>query len=168
MAVAAKRNRKREPTDWQEWHSPTEPVEVEIAKKPRRIVQTCRRRIVDARLWDSMSPQQQDAALIIEEGFRILTAGQRIKLQSVERVSPGHFNYEKVARAERRYWEWAIEAVKRRIDHSAIIDILAFGKPLADIDRRRRKKKGYARLALREGLDLFCEMQGWPTPDVGG
>ncbi len=167
------------PEAWQERHSPTEAVEVVIQHKvelgandkgrlvSKRVTKTrevCRRRLVDARLWGALTEEQQTAATLIEAGFRIQTQGMGVKVQSFERGdrSAGGTN-DRAMVAVADYIAWAKEAVRQRIDHAAIILVLVEGMALAAVDGARRKRRGYTKTELDDGLNLYCKQQGWPV-----
>lgn len=165
------------PEAWQERHSPTEAVEVVIQHKvelgrndkgrlvSKRVTQTrevCRRRLTDARLWGSLSEEQQQAATLIEAGFQITTRGLGAKIQSFERGDRGvPSGNDRSASVMADYIAWARQAVRDRVDHAAIILVLVEGMSLAAVDSARRRRNGFARGHLVEGLNLYCKQQGW-------
>lgn len=151
-----------QPHDWQEAHSPTEFVEVKISGQ--RTTQLCRRRKTDARLIDSLSPHEQDAAGLIYAGFEVLTKGMGHKVQTFERRDPGReTQVERQQRLVDNFWRWSIEAQRERIQVSAVLDILAFGRGCREVETRRRKRNGWAKENLLSGLRLYCRHRGWPT-----
>lgn len=154
------------PESWQEKHSPTEDVKVRYRQDGRTRIDViqCRRRVLEARLWDGLHPSLQDAAEAIERGFSLVTRGMGHKPPSYGLGSGGKAGYsDRDVSAIEDYWAWAKEAQRQRIDHAGIILILVQGVSLAGLDAARRKRKGYAKAELMEGLNLFCRQRGWPT-----
>lgn len=150
------------PHDFQERHSPTESVNIRITSE--RHDTRSQRRITDARLWDALSPTQQDAALHIAFAYETMGRGLGFVTSNWQRLpgSPGSHNIaESHARLISVYVDWAQACQKQKIHHSMIIDILVFGQTLAAIDRDRRIRKGTARQNLIDGLTLYCKLQGW-------
>lgn len=169
--AASSRRRAREsdwtaPEAWQERHSPTEDVKVRYRQDGAKRVDLiqCRRRVLEARLWDGLDPSLQDAAVAIERGYSMVTRGMGHKPPSYELGSGGKGGYsDRDVDAMEDYWTWAKEAQRQRIDHAGIIQILVEGMSLTGLDAARRKRKGYAKAELMEGLNLFCRQRGWPT-----
>ncbi len=75
------------PHDHQETHSPTEAVELRLSAE--RTTTRSQRRIVDARLWDAMTPAQQDAALEIDYAFQLLSRGLGYRMSDPHRMRHG-------------------------------------------------------------------------------
>lgn len=71
----------------QETHSPTESVTVRLTAE--KTTQQSQRRIVDARLWDSMSATQQRSALEIVRAFESLGKGLGFVTSNWERIPGG-------------------------------------------------------------------------------
>jgi hypothetical protein len=154
------------PEAWQERHSPTEEVKVRYRQDGAKRVDViqCRRRVLEARLWDGLHPSLQDAAVAIERGFSLVTRGMGHKPPSYELGNGGKGGYsDRDVDAMEDYWTWAKEAQRQRVDHAGIILILVEGMSLTGLDAARRKRKGYAKAELVDGLNLFCRLRGWPT-----
>jgi hypothetical protein len=172
--ATASRRRTRDgewtpPEAWQEQHSPTEDVKVRYRQDGAKRVDLiqCRRRVLEARLWNGIHPSLQDAAVAIERGFSLVTRGMGHKPPSYELGAGGKGGYtDRDTGMIEDYWAWGKEALRQRIDHAAIILVLVEGMSLAAVDAARRKRKGYARAELMEGLNLFCRLRGWPTQKI--
>lgn len=147
----------------QEKQNPTEAVRLRGAHDG----DAARRRIVDARLWDAMSPAQQDAALQIAEAFETMGRGLGYVTSDWQRI-PGASGAGNAGAAHSRlihgYVEWTKQCHREKISHAMIIDILVFGFSCRQQDRDRRLRSGSARKNLMDGLTLYCLLQGWPTP----
>jgi len=164
----AKRKRKPKPAvtphDFQESHSPTKTIKTKLSQK--RHVDTNQRRITDARLWDAMSSSQQDAALQIEYGFRLISKGIGYRTSN-----PSHIPNSKTHNNETEhqteiisfYFDWSRECQKKGLSHSATIDVLAYGHSCRKIDKARRVRNGWARTNLLGCLSVYCKMKGWPV-----
>lgn len=147
----------------QERQNPTEAVRLRGAYEG----DAARRRIVDARLWDAMSPTQQDAALQIAEAYETMGRGLGYVTSDWQRI-PGASGVGNAGAAHSRlihgYIEWTKQCHREKISHAMIIDILVFGFSCRQQDRDRRLRRGSARKNLMDGLTLYCLLQGWPTP----
>lgn len=152
------------PHDYQEQHSPTRPVRLKISSLRQQTV--TRRRILDARLWDQLPSTQQEAALKINSGYYLMSKGRGFKisaphLENTGGTAPGD-ETEHQMQLVQSYLNWAKSCQQKNISHAACIDILVFGKSCAAADKDRRKRKGWAKINLIEGLKLYCKMKGWP------
>lgn len=154
------------PEAWQSMHSPTEDVMVRYRQEGKRTIEIrqCRRRLTDARLWDGLTHEQQQAASDIEFGYRVITHGLGVKLQSFERRDKSHNagGSGHAAALSSDYIAWAKAAQLDRIDHAAIMLVLAEGMAPSRVDTSRRRRRGYTRGQLIDGLNLYCKQQGWP------
>jgi len=146
-------DKKLTPHDFQEVHSPTKIV------KPRT-----KARITDIRLWNSMTPPQQDAAIEIASSFETLTKGigyNSINWQKIPGTRSSHNISELHAELINIYMQWGEKCIKRSISHSMVIDILCYGLSCSVSDRERRIRKGGSKKNLLEGLEVYCKMRGW-------
>jgi hypothetical protein len=150
------------PHELQEKHSPTEQATVRLTAE--RQTHKSQRRIVDSRLWESMTPLQQDAALEIALAFEMMGRGMGYVLSNWQRL-PGCKGAANVSEAHARlintYIEWAQKCAKRKISHSMVVDVLCFGFSCRMIDRDRRLKIGATRENLMAGLTLYGDVRGW-------
>jgi hypothetical protein len=150
------------PHDLQEKHSPTEQASLRLTAE--RLLQQSQRRIVDARLWESMTAPQQAAAIQIAASFEMIGRGMGYVASNWQRI-PGCRGPSDIAEAHARmmnaYMMWAQKCAKRKISHAMVIDVLCFGFPCGLIDRDRRLKNGATRDNLMKGLSLYCELRGW-------
>lgn len=131
---------------------------VRISNERGRI-QKCRRRIVDARIWEAIEedPKRVTAAERITWAVNLLTGGQMAKAQVLHRVDGAGRQHmpERAARAIRQYHEWAKRAAREGIVVYDILQILVHGEGLAAQDRRNRRRYGLARANLLDGLDAY-------------
>lgn len=151
--------------DQQETHSPSEAFSLRVTADRHEI--RCQRRIVDARLWDAMTPPQQDAALEIARAYETMGRGLGYISSDWQRIPGGRTGgniADAHSRLVNRYIDWTKSCHKEKISHSMIIDILAFGFSCRALDRDRRVRAGTSRQNLLDGLSLYCRMQGW-RPD---
>ena len=150
------------PHDFQERNAPTETVSVKLSSK--RYAQKGQRRIVEARLWESLTPSQQDAALEISFAFETMSRGMGYAASNWQRIPGGRGAgglLEAQARLVNVYIEWTKECHKNKVSHSMIADVLVFGFPPSMLDCDRRVRKGTSRQNLIDGLDLYCKLKGW-------
>lgn len=161
--------KKPRSTDAQSVHAHQEKIAPTEALRLRGTQEdnAARRRIVDARLWDAMSPAQQDAALQIAEAFETMGRGLGYVSSDWQRI-PGAGGPGGAGAAHSRlihgYVEWTKQCHREKISHAMMIDILVFGFSCRQQDRDRRLRSGSARKNLMDGLTLYCLLQGWPTP----
>lgn len=150
------------PHSVQEKHSPTVPVTLRVSAS--RDDYTCQRRLLDARLWDSLPREAQDAAADIAFAYEALTKGMGAATSNWARV-PGARNPAAVANAHGRlsgsYMDWAASCTREGISHSMIIDVICMGISCSALDRDRRVRKGTSRQNLHDGLMLYARQQGW-------
>lgn len=149
-----------------------------------------KRRLTDARLWNSLGGWQQEAAELIEGIYRRAGRGLGYKPSNMEAGGGGGRSMAgEITQAERdAYWEWANECMKTLLRdgegkpitfqpnraiapcalmlmHSACIDILALGKTAAEVDAERRIREGTAKMNLQQCLTVWCWQHGWvPRP----
>jgi hypothetical protein len=152
------------PHSLQERHSPTQASLIRLT--PERHAQNNQRRIVDARLWEAMTPMQQDAAIEIALGCESMGRGMGFAQTDLQRI-PGSRGQNNVGEFHGRlintYIEWTKLCHRRKVSHAMILDVLVFGIPLAQCDRDRRVRKGSSRKNLLDGLNLYCEIRRWPV-----
>lgn len=152
--------------DRQESHSPTEAVTLRVSATRQEV--RCHRRIIDARLWESMTPPQQDAAVEIAKAYETMGRGLGYIASDWQRIPGSRSHGGNIADAHsrliNRYIDWTKACHKEKISHSMIIDILAFGFSCRALDRDRRQRSGTSRQNLLDGLTLYCRLQGW-RPD---
>ena len=153
----------KNPHQSQEAHSPTENITLRAARGQEK--QDARRRITDARLWDAMTPTQQDAALQIAHAFETSSRGLGYITSDWQRIRGGggvNNIGERHAGLLRSYGEWAALCTKNNVSHSLVIDVLVFGFSCRALDRDRRQGQGFARANLMEALWLYADIKGWP------
>ncbi|MBL8712370.1 MAG: hypothetical protein JNM12_05675 [Alphaproteobacteria bacterium] len=146
----------------QEQHSPTTPVT--LRQTGARDKQAAQRRITDARLWDSFSGVQQEAAQQIAFAFESMSQGLGFTTVNWHRL-PGCRGANNAVEAREKlladYVSWARECHRAGISHSMIIDVLVFGFSCRALDQDRRVRSGWSKRNLQEGLNLYCRMKGW-------
>lgn len=160
------------------WRPPPEQLEKREATVPVKVKGTSAttgrtvtvavtvRKVSDARLWESFTSDEEWAAMRIRDAFEMLDRGLGTKSGASE--TGGMFSGSTgrgIAFTTRvvEYFEWGKECVRQRVDHSAIMDVLGYGKSCRETDSARRKRKGYTREQLREGLELYLAQNGRPT-----
>jgi hypothetical protein len=153
------------PHKLQEHHSPSIPVTLRAPQG--RAPERGQRRLVDARLWDAMTPSQQDAAVEITRVFESLSRGIGFSVSDWTKppsMRGGGANPAEIhARLLNGYVEWTLHCRKAGVSHSMIIDILVFGISCQALDEDRRVRKGRTKANLLKGLGLYCTVKGWPS-----
>ena len=150
------------PHDHQEHISPTQPVKPDKPHQPKGP----RRRVLDTRLWNTLTPHHQEAAQQIEHACHVISRGLGFRISAphllnVSGTSPSDVSDYQTTLST-YYMDWAKSCAQEKISHAACLDILVFGKSCREVDRLRRVRKGWARGNLREGLAAYCRMRGWP------
>lgn len=164
-----RRAEARSPVDWQEGKHATEYTQVEIGRKvdergrvTKITREGARRRMVDARLWERMSGDQQQAAEDIARAFAALVSGLMTKNMAYERIDPGRRDpWEQWWERIEALWQWDTAARREGIDVDAVLDVLVYGYSCRQVDANRRRRRHWARANLFEGLDCYCEVRGW-------
>lgn len=156
------RDGKVTPHTIQERQAPTETV---IIYHPGHAEeQRCQRRLLDARLWESLDPTLQAAATEIAYAYESLSKGLGFSTSNWERV-PGARNPAAAANSHARingaYFDWANACHGAEISHTMVIDVLCFGIACKALDRDRRVRTGNSRANLIGGLELYAHLQGW-------
>lgn len=148
------------PHGLQERHSPT--IDIIL----RGVSDAGRRRIVDLRLWESLAPPQQDAALDIAHACNLLSRGIGFAQSDWEKL-PGAGNGmdigSEMAQLSGLYAAWAKACRMAHINHESILDILVFGQNCRTQDRDRRLRSGSSKKNLVAGLSAYCRLRGWPV-----
>lgn len=120
--------------------------------------------MVDARLWESLRGEEQDAAIEIAFSFEAITKGMGFATSNWRRI-PGSRNpagaANGFARLTSSYMDWARACQKEGISHSMVIDILCYGISCNALDRDRRTRRGFSRGNLVAGLSLYARLRGW-------
>lgn len=173
---ALRRATALEPLDHQQAHSPTGPVELAMRRElvsdgrggVSHVAVTRRqgvRRLVDARLWESLAPGPQRAAERIAAGFAILSRGLGAKTSAIGRPridgTPREADYAQDLVDD--YFRWGRACGREGLEHAAVMDVLGYGFSCGETDRRRRRRKGRTAAELRRALALYCRLRGWPV-----
>lgn len=150
------------PLDRQE---PTETVTMrarDAATGKQVEVGVAQRRKSEHALWASFSPEDEWCATRIAAAFACIERGMGIKNTSAEhgRGDGGAYRGVTFTALVDDYFAWGRECTRHRVDHSAIMDVLGYGKSCREADRGRGKRKGYVRQQLAEGLELYYALHG--------
>ena len=147
-----------------------EPVKVMARDlKTNRMVEigVAMRRQSDARLWSWLAkePDFERAALKIGSAFAHIDRGVGLQQSGLARAmrggSGGTIYPSHIAGLIFDYFAWGRECTRQRVSHAAIMDVLAYGKPCRQVDQDRRRRNGWTREQIAEGLALYCAMKGW-------
>ena len=130
----------------------------------KRTKHPARRRRVDNRVWDNMSPVQTRAAEWIERGFNAISGHMGYAMMPQDRVDKSHDGHENdiLAHAEKWYFEWAKACVRESpIMHPVTVAYLAEHLTFKDIATRYRKRHETISGLFYGGLDLFAKLRRW-------
>ncbi len=143
-----------EPASWQAVHSPL--IATRIRPEGQKRKHPCQRRLLDARLWESLTPRQQSSAMAIDRSFRILSRGMGMRLSGfLQNLGGGGASHDGDADALSLYFSWGRRLQDKGLSHTAAMDIIAYGRSCREVDSLRRKRKGWARDNLGQALDLW-------------
>ena len=142
-----------------------EPVEVVLSHTPRRVTQMGVRRKTDVKLFQSWSPSMIGAAQHIRTGFCAITEGLLLKPASWERLDICQGSSARVrdhiSDCETWYWRWSKEMLRYRLPMAPILDVIVFGDSCRQSDEQRRKRNGWTKYLIDEGLKVYCKERGW-------
>ncbi len=159
-AASGKNTDETTPHDLQERHAPTQTIR--LATQGGRSETVCQRRIVDARLWDSLDDLQQKAAAEISRTFEQLNRGMGFASSDWQRLPGGrHAGGDGHTLLAGPYIDWTTACAREKISHSMVIDILCFGISCTALDRDRRVRSGTSRANLMAALTLYAKLRGW-------
>lgn len=146
-----------EPEDWQENHSPTEPIMVRITAERR--TELTRIRISEARLWERLTGFQQHAAGLLEAGFRLVVDGNTVRAASYERLGHQHRNLtDRDEKLRSDYLGWVAEMQRLHQLVDPVLDVIVFGKSCREVDRDRGRRKGWAADCVKGALWLYVKL----------
>lgn len=158
----------RDALDWQEEHSPTEPVRIILPRS--RTAQTVRMRSGYATLWKGWTNDQRRACLRIGAAFAVICRGlgtpsQTLPMESDLRwydSAPSTATHaersEYEAELVARYFEWGRECQRHRISHAAIMDVIGYDLSCRQVDRNRRTENGTTSAMIDAGLALYLRL----------
>ena len=163
-----------DPAYWQEKHSPSEPVLITIRHEQRgrkrvRVTQeVCRRRKSDVRIADAIDEVgSQRAAAWINIAYRSVADDVGYTFMNLERgISPpttgdsGNAS-EFICEARHAYRKWAEKCHDYKINLDAVVAVVCLGNSLSHTDKVFRKRNGWARVNLTDGLEQFNGIMGW-------
>jgi len=120
--------------------------------------------VADIRLFESLSPAMERAAQEIYDGFRSITEGLHVKTWAVERVDGSKSTSngkDYLADCTNHFWLWGQEMTRCRHSVQPVIDVFVFGHSCRQVDKSRRKRNGWTKARIDEGLGLYCKIRGW-------
>ncbi len=136
-----------------------------IQLAPGRSEQLTVRRATDARLWQSMSTEQAQAAQEIRRAFeqaegpqvRISNYGTRTGTRRPDSLEPN----ERAVQLHKTYTQWRTECTRLGIEAEATIDVMVLGMSCRSVDKTRRKGTGWTSRHLLAGLECYGQVRGW-------
>lgn len=140
-----------------------ERIDFEQRRISRERYESIPRRSSDKRLFARLTPKQQTAFDLIEEGRGYEMAGlpgARMRYHD----APGGHDYELTPRQMQAlfdYRDWRKDAhAKAPACHYAVLRYID-GSRLMDIEKALRIRHGDAGLYIAHGLNLYCILKGW-------
>ncbi len=135
------------------------------AMKPVQVRSPAKRRKADNRVWEAMTVNQERAAIRIERGYDLITGGQgyaTLPPEVRDRAREADDQTEIAVALEQDYFEWGVRCGREDLTmHPVAIAWLGGAIPLSELDRRYRKRNGWARVLLFDALAIYCEMKRW-------
>lgn len=152
-----------DPAYFQERHSPTEPVLVKISND--RTAEVTRRRVVDARLINSLTIEQERSAISIEQAHELIASETNCRTSQlgvwIASGRHGEIECDRNIRLQREYKAWVKLCQAEGINFNAALDILVECIPVSHVDLKYGRKSGWARGQLIKALDAFASLKGW-------
>jgi len=158
----------REPSEYQEAHSPTEAVMTKVTNQ--RQLESTRRRVADGLVVSGMYPDHEYAMQEIFDGFNYITGNVSVRISGCyQPVRPDKHkgDYQEKdglpwhAWIRPFYFEWVDLGQRGKFNHDAAIAIIVFGQNLKQVDTDRKKRHGFAKENLINALDVWRELRGW-------
>jgi hypothetical protein len=131
----------------------------EYVKSGRRTIQQNLRVVADKRLIESLTDDQQAAMWFLAKAWGLLTAGVGMRTFDPSHVRGGAGDVSYGAAIIAEYFKWAEAVLRRKLDHSMCMDVIAYGHSLRDVDRNRRQPRGTAKKNLVGCLDLCIDLR---------
>lgn len=150
-----------------EQHEPVVDVKVRMGLKGETVSQG-KRRAADARVFDSLTPEQSKALKRIIQGYSLTTNGYGCGGLAFDEPDPSgrremslaeQAEWEMCLRAA--YWSWHTECVKRRLHPAVALDFVVFGMTLTESAEARSMCRKTLRNNLFSCLNVYCELNGW-------
>ncbi len=114
----------------------------------------------DHRLWESLSDDQFWAGQQIYYGFKLRVAGIGYRTQVFSCLPQAAFTrHDGPPDLLETFALWTRQAQAAGISVQDVLDILVFGKSCREVDREKRKRKGYAKENLVTGLAAFISLK---------
>lgn len=149
------------------------PIDAESMPQPRAleaVIEPLTRRRVGyvltrrptRRIWSGLSPVQKRAADYIARGVEGYAS--RLGISTVrlsERLDTGVADDTWLLDFVADYNRWADACRDYRISRHAVVDVLVRGEPLRRVERAHRRRNGWARQNLTDGVQLFCDLKRW-------
>lgn len=121
-----------------------------------RTIQARLRVIADKKLIESLDSQQQEAMYLIAAAYNMITNGLGIKTCTwLQTPSTGHGDIHKGAALQADYFRWFANCDRNRLDPRMVLNTVADGLSLREIDRKYRQSRGKAKHNLAMCLDLW-------------
>lgn len=155
--------------DFQALHHPTEPYNLRPTGEIRggRVVRSrpemVQRRKQDARIFKDMTPAQESAFELIYYGWRALSSDVIMKSGfDILRVDGGRrtIDPERTAEMASRYYAWAKACPENDVHVASVINVVCQVASLRASERLYRKRNGWAKPNLINGLELYIKMWG--------
>jgi len=112
----------------------------------------------EKKFWKSLSPFEFKSAQQLYYGFQLLVSGIGYRTQSfagmpLKTIKDSGYQSDLID----EFQIWVAHAKCKGICISAFLDLLVFGQSCREIDRRYRRRKGFAKDNLVRGLALHFE-----------
>lgn len=143
---------------------PVVPVEVTIAhtatgRKTRIVSQQC---AVHAKLWDGLTPPQQDAANYVSLCYEAMQPYSLKAIDYARDIEPRGGEIPEEVRQGRKadYFAWRAECTANGCDSQWAVDICGEGVSISSMTRNTTKEN-MIRQHLRQSLDVMAKLKGW-------
>jgi len=172
-ATWRKRSRLSDPAMLQERHSPTVEIAVDDPAGKRRARRNVTR-VRQSEAWrhNNLDAMQRQAETEMNAMWMALTVRLQVHTLRLDRnggAGPLLLSDDRRSTLLDATWrDWNGEARRRRISRRVVIMVLTEPRTLREVEQALRLRRGRAIEIYRRGLDLWCELRGWPTSTACG
>lgn len=129
----------------------------------RKTQASAKRCAIHAKLWESLTQAQQDAAEHISRCWHVIHQSPEHAVDLTRLIEPhghGSISAEREHALRADYFAWQSECLYLRIDPEPAIQICGMGRSINEMTQSSHRRKAI-RGSLGEALDEMARMKGW-------
>ena len=123
------------------------------------------RRLLDARLWDRLDVDQQEAAMQVYGAWRAVTVGVGMRISDPSRPPGAGMGAAQVVEFNvslRATWQrWVAACKDADLNWRAACEVLCHGKSTREVDSLCQRRTGWCAELLERTLDQWCFIRHW-------